>query len=143
MEIQRCGNIWPTGIQHVCHRDITVNGLTIPADTVIVPVLTDVLKGEHWDNGMQFKPERFLDEDGMLKLDDHFIPFSMGKRRCLGETLARAELFLFFTSLIHQYRFLPEVEGDYPTEDYTPGFTILPAPFKGRLVNRLEGGNDF
>ena len=47
---------------------------------------------------------------------------------CLGETLAKAELFLFFSHLVHSYRLLPELEGELPTEDYCPGFTILPKP---------------
>jgi hypothetical protein len=37
--------------------------------------------------------------DGTVRKDEHLIPFSIGKRQCLGETLARAELFLFFTGM--------------------------------------------
>ena len=51
-----------------------------------------------------FRPQRFLDEAGNVKRDEHFIPFSVGKRQCLGETLAKTELFLFFTALVQQYR---------------------------------------
>eukprot|EP00092_Neocalanus_flemingeri_P065658 GFUD01079879.1.p1 GENE.GFUD01079879.1~~GFUD01079879.1.p1 ORF type:complete len:438 (-),score=100.01 GFUD01079879.1:38-1351(-) len=137
MEIQRCANIIPNGLQHLCHRDFMVNGLTIPADTLIQPVFIEILKGDHWKDGMTFRPERFLDQEGNLKRDEHLIPFSMGKRQCLGETLAKTEIFIFFTSLIHQYHFLPEVEGEYPSENYSPGLTILPVPFKTRLVSRI------
>ena len=35
METQRYANIIPTGVNHVSHKDITVNGITIPADTLI------------------------------------------------------------------------------------------------------------
>jgi cytochrome P450 len=56
------------------------------------------LQGEHLVDGNRFRPERFLDAAGRLRNDDHFIPFSIGQRQCLGETLAKAELFLFFTS---------------------------------------------
>jgi cytochrome P450 len=37
--------------------------------------------------------------DGRVEKDEHLIPFSIGRRQCLGETLARAELFLFFTGI--------------------------------------------
>ena len=35
METQRYANIVPAGVQHVSDKDITVNGLTIPAFTLI------------------------------------------------------------------------------------------------------------
>ena len=100
--------------------------------------MTELLKGDHWDNGTEFIPDRFLDADGNVKKDDHFVPFLMGKRQCLGETLAKTELFLFFTGLMQQYKFLPEVEGVYPTEECDFGVTVLPKPFKVRMVNRLQ-----
>lgn len=137
METQRFANIVPNGVQHICHRDFTVNGLTIPADTLIQPVFTEIMKGDYWKDGMTFTPERFLDEEGNVKKDERFIPFSIGKRQCLGENLAKAEMFLFFTSLIHQFKFLPEDEQKLPSEDYSPGVTILPVPFKARLISRF------
>ena len=136
METQRFANIVPNGVQHVCHRDFTVNGLTIPADTLIQPVFSEILKGDYWKDGMTFRPERFLDDAGGVRRDEHFIPFSIGKRQCLGESLAQAELFLFFTSLVRQVQFLPEDEDKVPGENYSPGVTILPMPFKARLVTR-------
>ena len=51
-----------------------------------------------------FKPERFLDESGHLKHVEQLIPFSVGKRQCLGEGLARMELFLFVANIFNQYK---------------------------------------
>merc|ERR1711997_1221692 len=137
METQRYANIVPNGVNHVCDRDFSVNGITIPAYTLIQPLMAELLKGEYWGDGTTFRPERFLDAEGQIRRDDHLIPFSIGKRQCLGETLAKVELFLFFTNLVHQFHFLPEVEGEVPSEDYEPGVTVLPKTFSAKLVNRF------
>ena len=137
MEVVRYANIGPYGIQHVCTREITLDGKLIPAGTLIQGMYTEILKGEYWNDGENFRPERFLDVSGKLKKYEHFVPFSMGKRKCLGEALAKTEMFLFFTNLVHQYTFLPEIEGKFPSENYSPGLTSLPLPFKARLVKRF------
>jgi hypothetical protein len=45
-----------------------------------------------------------LDPQGQLKRIDEFIPFSVGKRQCLGESLARMELFLLTANIFNQYK---------------------------------------
>ena len=85
----------------------------IPAGTQINPIMAEILKGDYWEDGKIFRPERFLDDDGKVRKKDNLIPFYIGKRQCLGEKLAKAELYLFFTGL---FTFLPE---NYPTEETT------------------------
>lgn len=137
MEIQRYANILPLGVSHCSKNDVTVNGITIPANTLVQPINAELLKGSYWGDGSNFRPERFLDDAGKCLKDEHLIPFSIGKRQCLGETLAKTELFLFFCGLIQEFSLYPEVEGELPSEDYVAGFTILPKPFKLRLHTRI------
>ena len=49
-----------------------------------------------------FKPERFLQSNGKFISTRHpgFIPFGMGRRVCLGEKLALADLFLIVVNLL-------------------------------------------
>jgi len=136
-EITRYANIVPQGIFHCSKNDFTVNGITIPANTLVVPMNQELLKGSYWGDGSMFRPERFLDDAGKFVKDEHWIPFSIGKRQCLGETLAKTELFLFFCGLLHEFRLYPEVEGELPSEEYIPGITIQPKPFKLRLQTRI------
>ena len=137
MEIQRHGNIAPLGVRHRTEKDMMVNGQFIPADTMVTAIMAEILKGEYWGDGEVFRPERFLDEAGSVRRDERLIPFGIGKRQCLGETLARTELFLFFTALVQSFTFLPEKAGEMPAEEWQLGLTSLPTPFKLRLKTRF------
>uniref|UniRef100_A0A1I8GVW3 Cytochrome P450 n=1 Tax=Macrostomum lignano TaxID=282301 RepID=A0A1I8GVW3_9PLAT len=44
----------------------------------------------------KFKPERYLDAEARFSPNESVVPFGSGKRACLGESLARMELFVFF-----------------------------------------------
>jgi cytochrome P450 family 33 len=59
----------------------------------------------NFKNPTEFDPSRFIDEKGQLKKCDELVPFSMGKRACLGEGLARMEMFLFTANLLNRYKF--------------------------------------
>ena len=138
MEVQRHANIVPLGLRHRITRDMVVSGQLVPAGTMVMPLMAEILKGDYWGDGEVFRPERFLDEAGQLRKEERFIPFSTGKRACLGEALARAELFLFLSSLLQHFTLLPAVEGELPPEEWQFGITSLPKPFKLKLKHRLE-----
>lgn len=62
----------------------------------------------------------------------------LGRRRCLGETLARSSLFLFFTSILHNYNLKSSPEHEFPFPEGYDGITISPKPFHVILTPRAQ-----
>uniref|UniRef100_A0A8I6GHN7 Cytochrome P450, family 2, subfamily r, polypeptide 1 n=1 Tax=Rattus norvegicus TaxID=10116 RepID=A0A8I6GHN7_RAT len=103
-EVLRFCNIVPLGIFHATSEDAVVRGYSIPKGTTVITNLYSVHFDEkYWKDPDMFYPERFLDSSGYFTKKEALIPFSLGRRHCLGEQLARMEMFLFFTSLLQQF----------------------------------------
>uniref|UniRef100_A0A8B9L1H3 Uncharacterized protein n=1 Tax=Astyanax mexicanus TaxID=7994 RepID=A0A8B9L1H3_ASTMX len=130
-EIQRNANIVPLGVMHHTTQPTTLRGYHIPQGTDIMSNLTAILTDkDHWKYPDTFNPENFLDEKGQFCKNDSFLPFSLGPRVCLGETLARTELFIFFTSLIQRLKFSWPL-GAPPSDTYgVVGAVRSNLPFK-------------
>ena len=138
-EIQRKGNIAPLSVFHFTRSSITITGnLNIPCNTSIIPMIGEIMHDpEHFPNPMDFNPERYLItmDDGTLKFTPHprVVPFGLGKRRCLGENLARMTLYKFFTAIIQKYQI---VSGQDEPLSETPngGFVQAPLPYKLKFL---------
>ncbi|XP_060244960.1 cytochrome P450 2D3-like [Meriones unguiculatus] len=131
-EVQRFADIAPMNAPHLTSRDVEVQGFRIPKGTMLIPNLSSVLKDETvWEKPLQFYPEHFLDAQGHFVKHEAFMPFSAGRRACLGEPLARMELFLFFTCLLQHFSFLVP-EGQPRPSDYgnMKALPVTPMPYQ-------------
>ncbi|KAH7696913.1 Protein CYP-33C11, partial [Aphelenchoides avenae] len=135
MEIQRLCNLLQQNLLHRTTREVVVDGYTLPKGTTIVPQLSTV----HYDEKVfpgprRFDPERFLDQNGRFKPMSEVIPFSLGKRQCLGESLARMELFLFLANLMNHFNFA--VGSQPPSLKRSMGITVPSQPFTAQIEKR-------
>jgi cytochrome P450 family 2 subfamily U polypeptide 1 len=107
LEISRKGTINTPFLPHSTTEDVDFNGYQIPKDTVVFLNIWAVLFDEKlFSDPFTFRPERFINERGQFVKHEAVIPFSLGKRFCLGEPLARMELFLYFTTLLQKFNFV-------------------------------------
>ncbi|XP_072049222.1 cytochrome P450 2J4-like [Amphiura filiformis] len=137
MEVQRIASIVPLGVPHIAATDTTLRGYFIPKGTMIMPNLWAIHHNkDKWDEPEKFKPERFLDSNGDLCHQTEYVPFSTGRRACLGENLAKMELFVFFTHLLHQFSFWKSDESPPITFESTIAATNAPLPFKLIVTKR-------
>ncbi|XP_068949557.1 cytochrome P450 2J2-like [Petaurus breviceps papuanus] len=128
-EVQRMGNILPFNVPRVAIVDTTVDGYHVPKGTILMTNLTAIHKDpKEWATPETFNPEHFL-ENGKFKKREAFLPFSIGKRVCLGEQLARAELFLFFTCLLQNFTFRAPPNTELSL-DIRVGLTVSPASYQ-------------
>uniref|UniRef100_A0A8C0MII1 Cytochrome P450 family 2 subfamily W member 1 n=1 Tax=Canis lupus familiaris TaxID=9615 RepID=A0A8C0MII1_CANLF len=120
-EVQRFANILPTGLPHATTTNVMFKNYYIPKGTEVITLLTSVLRDQtQWEKPDTFNPNHFLSSTGKFIKKEAFMPFSLGRRMCAGESLAKMELFLFFTSLMQKFTFQPPPGVSHLDLDLTP-----------------------
>ncbi|XP_034962764.2 cytochrome P450 2C29-like isoform X4 [Zootoca vivipara] len=137
-EIQRFISLIPLSLPHAVLKDTRFRQYVIPKGTTIYPILTSVLHdNKEFPNPKEFDPGHFLHKDGTFRKSDYFMPFSAGKRICVGEGLARMEIFLFLTTILQNFTLKSIV--DPKDIDLTPVMSSIgncPRPYQLCIVPR-------
>ncbi|XP_020652021.3 cytochrome P450 2U1 isoform X1 [Pogona vitticeps] len=130
MEVQRMTVVVPLSIPRMASETTVLQGYKIPKGSIIIPNLWSVHRDPKiWERPNDFYPARFLDEKGQLLKKETFIPFGIGKRVCMGEQLAKMELFLIFVSLLQSFTFQFPEDSQKPSMEGRFGLTLAPFPF--------------
>uniref|UniRef100_A0A8C4L5F4 Cytochrome P450 n=1 Tax=Equus asinus TaxID=9793 RepID=A0A8C4L5F4_EQUAS len=137
-EIQRFGDVIPMSLARRVIKDTKFRGFLIPKGTEVFPMLGSVLRDpKFFSNPHDFNPQHFLDEKGQFKKSDAFVPFSIGKRHCFGEGLARMELFLFLTTIMQNFCFKhSQSPQDIDVSPKHVGFVSIPRNYTMSLQPR-------
>ncbi|NWV08479.1 CP1A4 protein, partial [Ptilonorhynchus violaceus] len=109
LEMFRHSSFLPFTIPHSTTKATVLNGFYIPKDTCVFINQWQVNHDETlWKDPSAFKPERFLSASGTEVIrpeSEKVLSFGLGKRRCIGETIGRWEIFLFLATLLQQLEF--------------------------------------
>ncbi|ODM89327.1 Cytochrome P450 1A2 [Orchesella cincta] len=125
-------SITPLGVPHQMLADTVFQGYFLPKGATVV---TNAYGIHHdpkiWGNDVnEFRPERFLSDDKKRVIRHYaLIPFSVGRRSCIGEGFARDVIFLFLASILQKFNIKPD--PDCPIVDIKPmsGVALEPKPF--------------
>ncbi|XP_059102147.1 steroid 17-alpha-hydroxylase/17,20 lyase [Peromyscus eremicus] len=138
-EVLRIRPVAPMLIPHKANIDSSIGEFTIPKDTHVVINLWALHHDEkEWDHPDQFMPERFLDPTGnhLITPSLSYLPFGAGPRACIGEVLARQELFLYMACLLQRFDLDVPDDAPMPCLEGDPKVVFLIDPFKVKVTVR-------
>ena len=141
METQRISSIAGGSLPHVVRERTTLGGYHVRKGAIVQANIRFLHMDEaYWVDPEGFRPERWIDAKDPTKIiaHTHFVPFSVGKRRCLGENLAKAEYSVFAIMLIRNFSFKVADPNRPPTRD-GHGLVYSPYPFEMLVEDRKSG----
>ncbi|KAK6175231.1 hypothetical protein SNE40_013738 [Patella caerulea] len=141
-EVMRIGSVAPVGVPHMTSCDTTIeNGkYEVPKDTIVLINHWGIQNDpDNWEDVEEFKPERFLNKDGkMAPKPENWLPFSAGRRVCLGEPMAKPELHLILAGLCQRLVMEPEPGTSINLEPMDNGLVLVPHPYKIVVKPRIN-----
>ncbi|XP_042484803.1 cytochrome P450 89A2-like [Macadamia integrifolia] len=99
-------------LPHTVEEDIVVNGYVIPKKTIVNFMVAGMGRDPQvWKDPMEFKPERFLGEEGEVvditgSREIKMMPFGAGRRICPGLGIGTLHLEYFLAHLIKSYKWV-------------------------------------
>jgi len=133
----------PIPLAHRTTADVPYKDMIIPKDTCIMYSNYSTFYDEKtWGDPKAFRPERFLSQDGTEVVGTEVVhmAFGYGKRVCPGETLAWNSLFMYFVTMVQNWK-MEVVDGQPPPDldDVFVSFSLSPNAFQMKMTP-IEGG---
>ncbi len=157
LEVQRLSSVLPICPPRQVSADIEICGCKLYKGQRVQLNLYAMHRNEgHWGpDAAKFRPQRFLDEQGNVMQDDWLQPFGYGnflslhlqvksrhheikfeflisgKRKCLGEAVAKTTIVLLLANLVKDFQF-DKVDNGKSLPDTEPvgGLTLMPQDFE-------------
>ncbi|XP_004428075.1 PREDICTED: steroid 17-alpha-hydroxylase/17,20 lyase [Ceratotherium simum simum] len=138
-EVLRIRPVAPMLITHKAIVDSSIGEFAVDKGTNVIINLWALHHNEkEWHQPDQFMPERFLDPTGsqLISPSLSYLPFGAGPRSCIGEILARQELFLFMAWLLQRFDLELPDDGQLPSLEGNPTMVFLIESFKVKITVR-------
>jgi enediyne biosynthesis protein E7 len=135
MVIQETMRLFPPiwALIRIAAGDDEIGGHKIKAgDKVVMLAYVMHHSPKYWEEPEKFDPERFAPERAKKRVKYSYLPFSAGKRACIGGALSQIENTLALVQLLR--RFTPEYAGPVPAKIHA---TVTLCP-KGGLPFRIR-----
>ncbi|XP_029381920.1 cytochrome P450 17A2 [Echeneis naucrates] len=141
-EGMRIRPVSPILIPHIAMTHSSIGGHSVSQGTrVLVNMWSIHHDTEHWDKPDIFNPDRFLNDQGQRVIPPCFLPFGAGPRVCVGESLARLELFMFLSSLLQRLSFRLPDGAPPPNLQGRLGVVLQPLPYEVVVTPRAGWKN--
>ena len=132
LESMRIVSFAYNSVPHYATEDVSIGDYIIPKGSGIFASLISVMYDpDHFPNPHEFNPDRFITSKGTFQHDDHVIPFGIGKRYCLGQSLAEKEYFLFLIGILQKFDVSPATMKSLPSyhiDDHPPPNILRTCP---------------
>ncbi|MQM10445.1 hypothetical protein Taro_043330 [Colocasia esculenta] len=133
----------PLMLPHKANADVKLAGYDVPkGSNVLVNVWAIARDPAVWKDPLEFRPERFADEDVDMKGHDfRLLPFGAGRRVCPGAQLGINIVQSILGHLLHQFRWEPPQGMRLEDIDMSenPGLvTYMHTPLQAVATPRLE-----
>lgn len=139
LEVYRWRPVSAGGFSHKAMKDIVWKNYVIPAGAEII--------GNHWaisrdpeiyPDPEEFRPQRWLNDQGRIKDDLKFFNFGFGRRVCVGQHVADNSLFINTAMMLWAFTISPDPSKAIDTYACTDTANIHPQPFSLRMTPRIK-----
>lgn len=134
-EASRFFHIMPLAGPRRTLSETQLGGFRIPKHTTVFTALSALhMDREYWGDPEVFRPERFLGEERSKV--ERLLSFSLGKRKCLAESLAVPAMFTFFAGLLQKFSMELAAGEPMPDRNLVPGVIMAPKRYRVRFERR-------